>query len=50
MKLKDYIALILSQCNDGADVEFDIGLDSWGDVDQASNNRIKFTISNIKEK
>ena len=49
MNLKDYISLILSQCDDGVDVEFDVGIDSWGQVDQTSNNRIKFTVSNVKE-
>lgn len=26
------------------EVEFDIGLDSFGEVDQASQNRVKFTV------
>jgi len=48
MELREYIELTLSQCDEGVDVEFDIGLDSWGKVDQGSSNRIKFTVSNVE--
>jgi hypothetical protein len=46
MTVENYIEMILTNIKE--EVEFDIGVDSWGNVDQSSQNRVKFTVFNVK--